>query len=318
MCVEISTEWETRYSYRGYPYQVRKVRVPRIPQFFFDSVVYLYPTKEQAKAGDKFGGSGVLVSEWIETGVNVHRQHVYAVTSSHVIRQGNAPVVRLNMKDGTFDVFEFGQEDWKSHRHGDDVAACLLNPHENLNIEVIPREKLLTEKDVERYNIGPGDDTLMVGRFINQAGRQRNTPSARFGNIAMSPLESIKDRRGIEQKVFLVETRSLPGYSGSPVFLITPPLVFFEGVRAESPPSCLLGIDLGHIQDELNVLSKKESKANQRNVPVDKDWFVQMNTGMAHVLPAWKINELLAQDEFEEMRKISRKFSISASPITED
>jgi len=62
----------------------------------------------------------------------------------------------------------------------------------------------------------------MVGRFIGHDGHQRNTPAVRFGNIAMMPDEKIKAADGTEQEGFLVELRSVPGCSGSAVYIYSP------------------------------------------------------------------------------------------------
>jgi len=115
----------------------------------------------------------------------------------------------------------------------------------------------LPEGQINR--VGAGDDTFMVGRFINHAGKQRNTPSIRFGNIAMLPFEKVKldnAANHYEQEAFLVETRSISGFSGSPVFVYQPIYTMTQIPRAhefaisEHDPMgelYLLGIDCGHI-----------------------------------------------------------------------
>ena len=67
--------------------------------------------------------------------------------------------------------------------------------------------------------VGPGDDVFFVGRFISQQGQQRNTPTVRQGVISMLPHEKVPSWEGTPVDSFLVEARSLSGYSGSPVFL---------------------------------------------------------------------------------------------------
>ena len=62
----------------------------------------------------------------------------------------------------------------------------------------------------------------MVGRFVSHEGKQQNSPAVRFGNIAMMQKEKIIDERGVAQESFLVEIRSLPGYSGSAVLIYSP------------------------------------------------------------------------------------------------
>ena len=69
-------------------------------------------------------------------------------------------------------------------------------------------------------NIGIGDEAIAIGRFINHDGNQRNQPSVRFGAIAQMPKDKIRTDTG-EQDAFLVEIKSISGYSGSPVFALT-------------------------------------------------------------------------------------------------
>jgi hypothetical protein len=69
------------------------------------------------------------------------------------------------------------------------------------------------------FDIGPGDDVFVVGRFINREGKQKNIPSVRFGNIAQMPGEPLFLDDGKELECFLIEGRSISGFSGSPVFI---------------------------------------------------------------------------------------------------
>jgi hypothetical protein len=59
---------------------------------------------------------------------------------------------------------------------------------------------------------------------------------------------------------------------------------------------------MGHIKDHRPVLSK-EALARYRKVPVDPDWVVETNTGMASVIPAWKIRELLYTEDLVKIRR---------------
>jgi len=53
-----------------------------------------------------------------------------------------------------------------------------------------------------------------MGRFVNAEGRLRNVPTLRFGTIAQIPIEKVDG-----QVSFLVEARSIPGFSGTPVVI---------------------------------------------------------------------------------------------------
>jgi len=83
-----------KYSYKGVPQLVWKpLRMPRLPDNFLDTAVYIYDSLEDAKSGKAAGGSGFLISiPWEgEDG-----EHVYVVTNHHVISGANSKVVRLN------------------------------------------------------------------------------------------------------------------------------------------------------------------------------------------------------------------------------
>jgi hypothetical protein len=214
--------YELRYSVRGQPFYVWKKPVPRIPDDTLDSVIYLYPSVADAESGEKVGGTGFLVG--IPSEVHEGVTYQYAVTNSHVIREGNSPVIRLNTQDGATDVLELSRDDWVHHQYGDDLAVCPLEfSLDTHKFSLLARDWFLTKEEMDEYDIGPGDDVFMAGRFVQHEGRQRNTPVVRFGNLSMMPYEPVTNMRGIKQESFIVEMRSLSGFSGSPVFALIPP-----------------------------------------------------------------------------------------------
>ena len=327
--------WIERKSARGYPYRVwrwgPKPLMPAIPQYYLDCSIYLYPSRASAEAGERFGGSGCLVSikspPILETTPYTFPPsrrytkvlvdfpaHVYAVTNMHVIREG-CSVVRLNTIDDRHDILELGPHDWKAHPDGDDLAVATLDMlHERHDYFAIPTQQFVN-RDSLGSSIGAGDDTFMVGRFVTHAGSQRNTPSLRFGNIAMLPFEKIKLGRSANnhmQEAFLVESRSISGYSGSPVFVYGPtetetriPPDYYDSYEARDTyvtsitdlvgNLAFLGIDCGHAPDIRKVV-------NSQGIP-HPDWRIDINTGMAIVIPAWRLMDLLNRPEFEMQRK---------------
>jgi hypothetical protein len=315
--------YELRYSKRGHPFYAWKKPVPRIDDMMLDCVVYLYPSVEDAEAGYRVGGSGFLVGIPSE----IHEGYVtlYAVTNSHVIR-GDNPVIRLNTKKGDKDVLPFNTEDWVHHEDGDELAVCPLVIAPGVyKYKYIPLSLFVTPELVEQHNIGPGDDVFMVGRFVSHEGQQRNTPLARFGNISMMPWEPIPTKWGPAQDSFLVEVRSLSGFSGSPVFVDIRPFT----TRPSSDPETLdvvteplgspwlLGVDWGHPSFHQPV----KQREGEQWVDVPEGWAVEVNSGQAAVLPAWRLQHLLNQEELVMARKradgelTKRKGS---SPVTLD
>jgi hypothetical protein len=127
-------------------------------------------------------------------------------------------------------------------------------------------------------------------------------PTVRQGNIARMP-EKIDHPRGYEQESFLIEARSLSGYSGSPVFLYVPPFDWRGqpgGPLSDVQHLALLGIDWGHQPDLAPVL------APDRETPwSDAKLWVRQNSGLMNVVPAWRIDSfLMGDEELKERRQV--------------
>lgn len=300
----------------GATFSVWEPSVPRIPDEYLDCVIYLYPTEVDAEDGGRAGGSGFLVGVPTE-GLRQNFWILYAVSNKHVIEKSR--VVRMNTADGRKTIVPSARADWIVHPDGDDVAAFQISfdPKE-FKFNHVPRASFVSKEIVDRYKIGPGDDAFMVGRFANHEGRQQNLPTVRFGNIAQMPWEAIKqDGNGFEQESFLVEMRSINGYSGSPVFVyipifsdrpglanwnIPPSVVAYTGkpygsLKSHGP--WLLGVDWGHMNDWSPVRRSDGKPVN----PNPMEMHVKVNTGLAPVVPAWKLAEILDTGPLAENRK---------------
>lgn len=278
--------------------------MPRIGDNFLDCVVYLYPSEAEAEDGARIGGSGFFVGVYLDSPLNQHALRVL-VTNKHVVHDGNM-VARLNTHDGGKDVLPLDDARWIFSKE-DDLAICpvLVDPRLFKHNYIRPWT-LITKEKIEEFAVGPGDDVFFVGRFIDREGRQRNLPSARFGNISQMPVEPIKFDEGVEQESFPIEARSIAGYSGAPVFLhFLPqpgmPSALFEKVKGSLPDYVakrqftqygipfepyLLGVNHCHIFSNEPVINIHTGKPHP-------DWHVRSNTGMMGVVPAWKLSDLL-------------------------
>jgi hypothetical protein len=149
----------------------------------------------------------------------------------------------------------------------------------------------------------------MVDRFIGHDGKQSNLPTARFGNISRMDGEPIEDKYGIRQDSFLVDIRSISGYSGSPVF------VYINQTLARPPPFIappshpyrqglhgpwLMGVDWCHLKTFGPVLERDQLGEPQQSRPRR---YVELNSGIAGVIPAWKIQEVLDLPELARKRR---------------
>jgi hypothetical protein len=292
--------------------------VPYVLRPVLGSSIFLYGSERDATDGANWGGSGVLVG--INSTANHSRVHLYAVTNDHVAKP--CPVIRLVNKRGDPHVLQGDWSDWHPHPDGDDIALRPLGAVPEDDYWYIPDGKLLSPTEMAAEEVGPGDDCLMVGRYINQELRQFDRPVVRFGNVAMLPENVYQDKRSFDQESFLVDMRSQAGFSGSPVFVYyedlgwrnLPPLAdvpeddpkaritaleervagrHLHGIMGKT---WLLGIDWGHLPvwDDVFDGNRKVGR-------------MQVSTGMAAVVPAWKLRNLLDKKEVEMARDKTEK-----------
>ncbi len=232
---------------------------------------------------------------------------MYAVTNRHVVEDGRARVLRINTHEGGFDTIETSLELWERPAD-DDLAVLPLELAEQFKWSAVSLNEFLTPemaRGMTGLPIGPGDEVAMIGRFVSHDGKQRNRPTVRFGNISMDadPHEKIRVG-GHELEAFLVECRSLSGFSGSAVLVypasergrITIPF------RGHIDPF-LLGIDYAHIPTWKAVCQRQDSTTEYRNDEGDKNMWVDTNSGIAVVIPAWRIAAVLHQRDFVSQRE---------------
>lgn len=278
--------------------------MPRIHNNLADCVVYLYPTEADAADHESIGGTGFLVHIAV-TPEDPYTVVMFAVTNKHVIER--APVVRVNAKNDKtpIAVAPYQRKDWIEHPAGDDLAIVPIVLNLDLHkFNSVPRSMLLTKKIIEEQDIGLGDDVFIVGRFITHEGKVRNTPSLRFGNIAQMP-DYIRQENGFDQESFLVEAKSISGYSGSPVFVHMLPLT--ARPERDDPKQLLtvpfpgmgpwlLGVDWCHLRTWDDV-------CDFAHEPVKPPLVVSANTGMMGVVPAWKLDEIFETDKVKAIMK---------------
>ncbi len=277
--------------------------MPRIPENWLDSVVYLYPSETAARESRPVGGTGFFIGVPLESDDPTfpHTMHTYIVTNEHVARRGN-PVVRVNSENGKFQTLDLNHNDWIPHPSGEDIAITPLKLYEGFDYTPIPAGSLVTRKEVEDGSVGIGDEAFLIGRYVHLDGTDRNRATVRFGNISALPGEPIvqRQRKNHRQDSFLVEMRSLSGFSGSPVFgyrmgAVMPGVLphneghMVVGGMAEGPIH-LLGIDWGHHPFAEPVLDAATRE------PVSDGTFVAGNSGMAMVVPGWQLFDWLTED----------------------
>jgi hypothetical protein len=264
--------------------------MPRVPDEYLNCIVYMYPSIPAVEKGERLGGTGFVVG--VDASHDRSIRFFYVVTNKHVVDSGNT-TVRFNTLHGRHEAQEYDESNWL-RSIDTDLAIYLLPPLDPRHFDFRPISlgQFITKEMIRKYDIGIGDEVFFAGRFINAEGVDKNRPSLRFGTIAQVSTDVIDG-----EESFLVEARSIPGYSGSPVFQYT-----VAGVRnfvIETTPTkgvgtYLLGVDWCHISDYVDA-------KNERGEILP--FKIRNNTGMMGVIPIWKLAELLFRADVRKNRE---------------
>lgn len=231
---------------------------------------------------------------------------IYLITAKHIIdaiktKSADKRVyLRMNLKGAGAQLIGTPIDEWVFHPQESNVDVATLNwapSEEKFDYVALPIKYALTEDIIKKENIGVGDDVFLVGLFANHFGSKRNLPIVRVGNIASMPEEKVRTDYG-DIDAYLVEARSIGGLSGSPVFVYIGEMRTIGKItqfRKQGLPFLYwLGLMHGHFD-----LSKLEID----NLIEDSLTNLQINMGIAIVVPTWKILEVINQEVFMKARE---------------
>jgi hypothetical protein len=271
----------------------------RLPDVYLDCVAFV----GSFAPGDDpdtppLGGTGFFVAVQSEVG---RLDYTYFVTAKHCVvgatNRGEF-MLRLNNRDGGR---EFIRIDGGWVFHDDptvDIAVLPLAPDTSkYDYKRLDYTVLCDAEKIELHKIGIGEELAISGLFLRRAGKGRNIPIVRFGNLAAMPSEELYDDIGLGFHGYLAEVRSIGGLSGSPVFA-------YLGPGRVSPDAeinltqrfiLLLGLLRGHWFSDAAAYIKSSWK----DEPDEINW------GIATVTPATLLKEVLYGEELKAMRKKS-------------
>ena len=263
----------------------------RVPDEVRQCVVFvgLPSAPRNGQVGLLFKGTAFFVSVPSETVPEV--SHVFLVTAKHVAASlASKPfLVRANTKDGKSAIIPLKGTRWWYHPTdlSVDVAVIPWAPPEHVEYTHYSKSAFLTDEIISSKRIGTGDEVFITGLFAHLTGSSRDLPIVRMGNVAMLPEEPVPTSIG-NIEAYLIEARSIGGLSGSPAFVVqtTPP---------EIGTFYLLGLMHGHW--DIPPMAKNDQ------VMTDGDEYRQVNMGIAIVIPAKEILEVINQTGLAEARK---------------
>jgi len=235
----------------------------------------------------------------------------YLVTANHVANAvDGAPFkIRANKRTGEvaeIEANESGEVKWYRHELGDSVDVAVFPwrmPSREFDLLAINTSIFFTPAIAEELHIGAGDEVLVTGLFKKVTGKAKNLPIVRIGTLAMAPDERIVPTKLGDIHAYLIELKSLGGISGSPVF-IRQTCDIAHGihkwgtnentvVQAYTNVVHLLGLVHGHWSIDPQEIDSPEVKHVDDGI----------NIGIAIVVPATQILEVLHTEELIEMRR---------------
>jgi hypothetical protein len=265
-----------------------------IPDIFKSTVVFIC---EENKDNIHPIGTGFLVG--VKDTIDIGYYSIYLVTAKHVLFDSDklydSLLIRVNTKSGKSDYVKWDLRSFKPIFHEDttvDIAIIPFNIENAFNIfeiRYVSPEWIPRKDSLKSLNIGEGTNVFFIGLFTQYAGKQKNYPIIRSGKLALVTDEKIQIGK-MEREVYLMETFTFGGNSGSPVFfsLNDPEHIFKVGWEIR-----LAGIISGYLHVENKIKGREE----------DIDLKSTENSGIAVVTPSYLLYEMLFYDEVVKARK---------------
>jgi hypothetical protein len=284
---------------------------PRFEDSLSKTVVRI--TGEAVGIKGLLNGTGFLVAV-PETRLDGNQVVVYLVTNRHIAkaitrdasgRNLEHQIIKMdavvNLKSAvngtnatTIPLPPIGQFQWRFPVDDTvDLAVIPFAMRDDYDAAQIPVSMFFTSDLWEKYRIGPGDKVLTCGYFLHYAGAHRFQPIIREGSLAMVP-DDVMDATLGKSRVYLADLHVIPGNSGSPLFLA--PAFTLGGIVTDSKgniPYGLIGIVSGYMweDDRLTLRAATDYEAT-----------VHANSGIATIVPADQLRDLLYSPEFQRER----------------
>jgi len=181
---------------------------------------------------------------------------------------------------------------------GVDISIFRTPHFDQTKYEAIPGD-LISSRDIfKSEDVKQADRVIFPGLLVNFFGGKNNYPILKDGSIALIPQEKVpmqykvgNETINTTQEVVLINTISIPGLSGSPVFLWHGPRLKNNTYALGCQKPYLLGVMHGFysaLPREVTKIEKTETK-----------YIYQDNSRVAIVFPSWRINETLELPSFK-------------------
>jgi hypothetical protein len=170
-----------------------------------------------------------------------------------------------------------------------DLAAAPYAPDpDQWEYTTVSQSLFVTPDEITNEEVVEGDPVMFAGLFIQYSGINKLEPILRSGAVAMLPVDKIETTLRVPGNVFLVETHSFGGNSGSPVFVDT--AKFKTGFLYNYK---LLGILAGMV-NETSDFKLQPSTVYEGTLAA--------NSGISIIVPAEELRKLLYSSAAQKLR----------------
>jgi hypothetical protein len=231
-------------------------------------------------------GTGFLVSYPSKT----EGKYIYIVTAKHVIESSQNIFLRFNTKDlSTYIPVSINRngKNKNVYTHPDPSIDIAIFPiyipeTDSINTKTVPISMIIKKSQYDSLKIYIGTDVFFAGLFTTYISEKKVNPVFRFGHLSLIPDEKIGSVNEIKRDIFLIESASFGGNSGSPIY--------YKVVDEVATSVYLARVMLGkyHIPEDLNY--------NNQDVTV------LSNLGISAVTPSEYILEILNLPELKKQR----------------
>jgi hypothetical protein len=222
------------------------------------------------------------------------------VTAKHVVGDHKKLLGRFSTQAGKSTAFvqydvdslRANKDYWEHPDEGVDIALFRSLHFQETRYVAFPIDFIATKEVFKSEEIHQTDRIIFPALLINFVGSSRNYPVIRDGTIALMPEEKVplKYRVGskeivTQQEVLLLDATSVPGASGSPIFLWPGPRIKGNAFTLGGNKPYLLGVMHGFYPAAPRDLIEVE--------PAKTAQMYAENSGIAIVFPSWRLREIL-------------------------
>lgn len=230
------------------------------------------------------------------------------VTARHVLGDHKKVLARFSTQEGSstsfveydIELMKKANDYWEyPNDSGVDVVVFRSLHFEGTKYAPFPLDLIATKETFKENAIRQTDRVIFPSLLINFMGSAQNYPVIRDGSIALLPEEKVPMKYDVgskeiitKQEIILVDATSIPGASGSPIFLWPGPRLKGNTYQMGGTKPYLLGIMHGFYpaipREILDVQTSDMKKMYAEN------------SGVAIIFPSWKLHDILESKGLKE------------------